>query len=345
MRGYSTMTDEERQSILSQHKTVYDGYATLQGKGNMTPLTVGDYALDKGGINVTNTGDVKAYSNIMREEKTGKKLVHIKESEFSPLGYAKKVVDGKMTVEDAMAESGIPFVILSRLVKNLTGKHIEMKEIEADDMDVSDVEPGYDYKSGGPEQFEPSGDDKDPYDMDLEAIQNMFDYEDIMGDGDTGADMMALQKKMDGEFDGKEDMEDEKGAYNFDSEGGNVDVYGESINEEGEEGFKTIAKRIMLSKKFDMVAAEMDPMDFSDEFEFADNFITYLLEDYDERPYYDELFDYIKDEFGEIILSMYGSAGEDDFDMYDEIDEDMHESFKEQRNKILENFNRFKKFN
>ena len=289
MRGYSTMTDEERQNILSQHKTVYDGYATLQGKGNMTPLTVGDYALDKGGINVTNTGEVKAYSNIMKESK-------------------------------------------------------EVTEIEADDMDVSDVEPGYDFESGGPEQFEPSGDDQDPYDMDLEAIQNMFDFEDINGSDNDASAMMALQKKMNGEFDGKEDLAGEKSAYNFDSEGGDVDVYGESINEEGEEGFKTIAKRIMLSKKFDMVAAEMDPMDFSDEFEFADNFIMYLLEDYDERPYYDELFDYIKDEFGEIILSMYG-AGEDDFDMYDDFDEDLHESFKDQRNKILETFNKFKKYN
>ena len=31
--------------------------------------------------------------------------------------------------------------------------------------------------------------------------------------------------------------------------------------------------------------------------------------------------------------------------MYEEIDEDLHESFKTQREQILENFNRFKKFN
>jgi len=31
--------------------------------------------------------------------------------------------------------------------------------------------------------------------------------------------------------------------------------------------------------------------------------------------------------------------------MYEEIDEDLHESFKTQRESILENFNRFKKFN
>ena len=63
--------------------------------------------------------------------------------------------------------------------------------------------------------------------MDLEAIQNMFDYEDIMGNGDTGEDMMALQSKMDGEFSGKEKLGGEKKAFDFDSEGGNVDVFGE----------------------------------------------------------------------------------------------------------------------
>ena len=31
--------------------------------------------------------------------------------------------------------------------------------------------------------------------------------------------------------------------------------------------------------------------------------------------------------------------------MYEEIDEDLHEAFKTQRDTILENFNRFKKFN
>ena len=31
--------------------------------------------------------------------------------------------------------------------------------------------------------------------------------------------------------------------------------------------------------------------------------------------------------------------------MYEEIDEDLHEAFKTQRETILENFNRFKKFN
>jgi len=63
MRGYSKMTDEERQSIIKQHSTVYDGYSTGNVQSNMTPLTVYDATKDKGGITVDNKGNVKQYTN------------------------------------------------------------------------------------------------------------------------------------------------------------------------------------------------------------------------------------------------------------------------------------------
>ncbi len=63
MRGYSIMSDDERQSILKQHQTVYDGYATGNVPSNMTPLTVYDPAGDKEGVTVDNKGNVKTYTN------------------------------------------------------------------------------------------------------------------------------------------------------------------------------------------------------------------------------------------------------------------------------------------
>lgn len=72
MRGYSTMTDKERQSILKQHSTVYDGYATGNVQSNMTPLTVYDATKDKGGITVDNKGNVKQYTNNRINEITAK---------------------------------------------------------------------------------------------------------------------------------------------------------------------------------------------------------------------------------------------------------------------------------
>jgi hypothetical protein len=246
MRGYSLMSDAERQSILQQHNSIYNGYAALQPKGNMTPLTVGNYAQDTGGITVNNKGEISTYKNYAINEDLGPEKVlppnpadieahqEIEEgiNDYSPISYVKKVLNGEMTIEDAIEETGIPFVTLSRLAKKLTGKSIDIREIETDDTNYDEEDPAFNYKSGGPEQFSPTPSDLDPYDEDLQAIQNMFDYEDIMGDGDTGEDMMALQKHMDSEYSGKEDLSGEDKAYDFVSGGGNVDVYGD-MNEEG----------------------------------------------------------------------------------------------------------------
>jgi len=314
MRGYSIMSDEERQNIISQHKSFYNGYAVGNVPSNMTLLTVYDAAQDKGGVNVNNRGEVSQYANHqINEAKVEKDLVD---------------------------------------------------EIEADDMDVSDVQSAYDFDSKGPEQFDHSYSD-DSYDLDLDAIMQMFGDSDDMGD----------EIDMDKEFDGHEMMRGERRAYNFDSDGGNVDVYGESIIRESDESLMDLVKRIMLSRKFDRIANEMKPMDFSDEFEFADNFISYLLDDYVDEEYYNDLYDLVKDEYGEIILSMYGRSDEfgDDGDfmfmegegemceqcgavmregecseqcgMYEEMDSDLHESFKTQKDRITEMFNRFKNYN
>ena len=68
------MSDEERQTILKQHATVYDGYATGNVTSNMTPLTVYDAARDKEGVTVDNLGNVKTYRNHNINEITAKPL-------------------------------------------------------------------------------------------------------------------------------------------------------------------------------------------------------------------------------------------------------------------------------
>ncbi len=64
---------------------------------------------------------------------------------------------------------------------------------------------------------------------------------------------------------------------------------------------------------------------FSDEFEFGDNIISWVvneLTNYDYDTYdYDELVDLIKDNFGEYILSQYV---EEDFDFDDDEDFDVN---------------------
>lgn len=59
------LSKSEKQNILDQHKQVYDGYVTLYGQQeNKQPLYVQDYANDKGGITVSNNGNVTTYKNV-----------------------------------------------------------------------------------------------------------------------------------------------------------------------------------------------------------------------------------------------------------------------------------------
>jgi len=62
---YFNITKQERQNILDKHKTVYDGFVTEYGQSiNNQPLYIQDFANDKNGITVSNTGVVKNYTNI-----------------------------------------------------------------------------------------------------------------------------------------------------------------------------------------------------------------------------------------------------------------------------------------
>jgi hypothetical protein len=66
MRTYFTahVTNEERENILNQHREVYDGYVTQYAKTNEQPLYVQDLANDKGGITLSNKGNVTTYKNV-----------------------------------------------------------------------------------------------------------------------------------------------------------------------------------------------------------------------------------------------------------------------------------------
>jgi hypothetical protein len=62
------MTQAEKNNILDQHKTIYDGFATQYGQPKEQPLYVQDFANDKGGITLNNKGEVKSYTNMRINE-------------------------------------------------------------------------------------------------------------------------------------------------------------------------------------------------------------------------------------------------------------------------------------
>ena len=59
------MTNEERDNILDQHKTIYDGYVTSYAQQpKEQPLYTQDFANDKQGLTVNNKGVVTSYKNM-----------------------------------------------------------------------------------------------------------------------------------------------------------------------------------------------------------------------------------------------------------------------------------------
>ena len=77
MRGYfglGQLSATEKQDILDQHKSLYNGYQTMQPQvSNTQPLYVYDFAGDKDGIVVNNKGEVKKYTNMGINEQVEEK--------------------------------------------------------------------------------------------------------------------------------------------------------------------------------------------------------------------------------------------------------------------------------
>jgi hypothetical protein len=79
MRGYfglGQLSSEEKSDILNQHKSVYNGYQTMQPQvSNTQPLYVYDDISDKDGFVVNNKGEVKKYTNMGINEQVESKEV------------------------------------------------------------------------------------------------------------------------------------------------------------------------------------------------------------------------------------------------------------------------------
>jgi hypothetical protein len=74
MRGFIGLTSKEKEDILKQHSTPYDGYSVRSQNNNMYPLTVYDNAKDKGGITLDNNNNPGSYRNHKINEIAAKNL-------------------------------------------------------------------------------------------------------------------------------------------------------------------------------------------------------------------------------------------------------------------------------
>jgi len=179
----------------------------------------------------------------------------------------------------------------------------------SDDMDVDDVEPAYDFESNGPM----AGGDVYPvneYDEDME-IQDYESMESAFSDEIDEVDISGSQGVY-GDMDP---------AFDFDSEGpGKAGPYQE-FSYEGETD-----EQFLPAHAWKKMKRQQDAKDKGEDFD-NDEFDPSDYEGLDAMSSWED----IKSHFGDTDWS--------------EIDEDLQESFQTQKNKIMEMFNRFNKYN
>jgi hypothetical protein len=292
--GIGRLSPSEKSDILNLHRSVYDGYRTMQPKiASEQPLYVYDAAGDKEGFVVNNKGEVKKYTNFgineqvesksMCEQCGGRMTEGICEQcgPNEEMGEGTGKLDDIYNQEDLNPDSGFDYIegdsndvdTFEGMHKNLykeddvidddgfEDEELETDELDeqggnADDMDDDYVAPAYDFVSDGPDKVYPVNEDDD---FEYEVMKSAWDDDD---DEIDERDVSGVQ----GVYG---DMEP---AYDFDSEG------------PGKAG-----------------------------------------------PY--QTFSYNEEE------------DEDNEDDWEEIDVDLKEDFKNQKNKISEMFNRMSRFN
>lgn len=104
----------------------------------------------------------------------------------------------------------------------------------------------------------------------------------------------------------------------------------------GESSVEQIGDSIWSSGRIWELLKEYHPEDFGDEFEFADNMIHFLTLPYEDETYHEELYDYMKEVYGEYLFDIYADEMENEFDFGDdeELDDD-EEYVTEQSNNLL----------
>ena len=101
-----------------------------------------------------------------------------------------------------------------------------------------------------------------------------------------------------------------------------VPVGGVTIHEmmDEDESIDDIGDSLIQSEKFEEILNTTYASDFSDEFEYADNIISYLISDYAGTAIEEDLIDYIKDIYGEQLLDLYRSGDDSDNDGDDDLE-------------------------
>lgn len=283
------MSNEEKRSILDQHRSLYDGYRTMQPKvASEQPLYVQDFANDKGGITLSNKNNVTTYKNVGINES-----VHEEKSMCSECGG--------MMQEGECSECGWKGDMAEEMQQVKDLKNVE-------DLNTSDK---FDYV----ESDMMEDDSLDALSMqDYTGQEGPHDEKDMAPDGmdDDSDDNRKMMK--DEEF--KETQQgnpydNEQSAFNFVSDG-------------------PLQQYESMESAFKDDEDEDFPMPGEDEDVYHEKDLAPDELDLDIEKFNPE------DKSWEEIKAYTN--------MWDEIDEDIKESVITQKNKIVEMFQRMRKF-
>ena len=318
--GLGQLSAAEKSDILDQHRSLYNGYQTMQPQvSNTQPLYVYDPAGDKDGLVVNNKGEVKKYTNFGINEQVEEKSMceqcggQMAEGICEQCGPNEEIEEGTGKLDDIYKEKdlnlshgdfdyveggGNDYGTFEGMYKNLykeddvidddgfEDEELETDELDeqggnADDMDTDSVEPAYDFDSNGPGGVYPVNEYDDEEEFEYERMESAFSDE--IDEVDVSGSQ-GIYGDMDP-------------AYDFDSDGpGIAGPYQRfSYNEDEDED----------DDSFEMDFDEFDPRDKSWE-------------------------------------EIKTHTGDDD---WSEIDEDIMEDFTIQKNKISEMFNRMNRYN
>jgi hypothetical protein len=177
MRGYSTMSDEERNSILQQHSAFYNGYAIGNIPSGPQPLLQDEGPTDSQGITVNNRGEVSTYKNHLVNESTEE----VKEYMADDMDVSD--VEGAYDFESGGPEQFDDEDSVNFNIEDIMNMIQDVKADFGDDEYDSQID-SYTEKEDGKEMYP---DEIPAYQFDSEGSMNvdLYEKEDLGGDGEV----------------------------------------------------------------------------------------------------------------------------------------------------------------
>lgn len=382
MKGYfglGQLSATDKQDILDQHKSLYNGYRTMQPQvSNTQPLYTHDFAGDKDGMVVNNKGEVKKYTNMGINEQVEEKEMCEQCGDQMIEGVCEQCSEGEMG--EGRGKSGYMY----------------------DVMDLGDND--FDYVEGG-------GNDYGTFEKmhHMKKIKSEGEYEDPDNEDDGFEDLQVGDEIDEDDTDdkpyekGKRGMKASRARASFAPTPQENEILNNLFGQYGEDippivirylrklPRKTLLNRLvkvglidkdLLQGKETMDeqggnAPDMDVSDMNSAYDFVSDGPMAggdVYETEEEMREYEDMESAFEDELDEVDVSgsqgIYGdmdpaydfdsegpgkagpyqtsSYNEDEMEDEDEeefdIDEDLQESFHNQKNKINEMMSRMKRF-